>query len=32
MTDEAVLAGSFDVYLTTYDTIVQEEAFFSDRY
>jgi SNF2 family DNA or RNA helicase len=32
MTDEAVLNGSYDIYLTTYDTIVQEEAFFSDSW
>ena len=32
LTLEAVASGSYDVYLTTYETIVCEEAFFSDSW
>ena len=32
MTDPDVLSGSFDIYLTTYETILCEEAFFSDSW
>ena len=30
MQDPAVLSGNFDVYLTTYETMMSEEAFFTE--
>lgn len=30
LTDRDVVAGNFDVYLTTYETVISEEAFFID--
>ncbi|KAK3274685.1 hypothetical protein CYMTET_17141 [Cymbomonas tetramitiformis] len=32
LTDPAVLAGEFDVYLTTYETVMSEESFFADNF
>jgi SNF2 family DNA or RNA helicase len=30
LTNEQVLSGAFDIYLTTYETICSEEAFFTE--
>lgn len=32
LTNDDVLSGSFDIYLTTYETICSEEAFFSEQF
>lgn len=32
MNQEEVYSGSYDVYLTTYETVIAEEAFFSDSW
>eukprot|EP00854_Cymbomonas_tetramitiformis_P011849 gene11849-13991_t len=32
LSDPEVLAGEFDVYLTTYETVMNEEAFFTDNF
>jgi len=29
---DAVANGSFDIYVTTYETVICEEAFFSDSW
>lgn len=32
MSQDVVSSGSLDVYLTTYETVIAEEAFFSDSW
>lgn len=32
LNDDQVLSGSFDIYLTTYETICSEEAFFTEQF